>query len=153
KTINVEKSVINWTGKKIASKHEGTLKFSNGAIIFKGDKLRGGNFTVDMNSINTTDLEGDRKNRLDGHLKNEDFFAVEKFPTSSLVFKKITSKKDGSYTVQADLTIKNITHPVTFDMVVKGNEATANLKFDRTKYDIKYGSGSFFDSLGDKAIL
>ncbi len=152
KKINVEKSKLHWVGKKVTGQHEGTINLKDGAIVLKGKKLVGGNFTVDMTSINTTDLEGDWKAKLDGHLKSEDFFGVEKFTTSTLVFKKIADKGNNVYTVYADLTIKGITQQVSFDMTVKGNTATAKLIIDRTKFDIKYGSGSFFENLGDKTI-
>jgi polyisoprenoid-binding protein YceI len=89
---------------------------------------------------------------LNGHLKSDDFFGTEKFPTSKLDFKLISDNNDGSYNVSADLTIKGITKPITFVITVKPNTATTTLKINRTKYDIKYGSGSFFDNLGDKAI-
>ncbi|AWM14832.1 YceI family protein [Flavobacterium sp. NRK F10] len=152
KKVNVEKSKLHWVGKKVTGQHEGTISLKEGAVVLKGKKLVGGNFTVDMTSINTTDLEGDWKAKLDGHLKAEDFFGVEKFPTSTLVFKKIADKGNGVYTVYADLTIKGITQPVNFDLTVNGNSATGKLVIDRTKFGIKYGSGSFFSGLGDKTI-
>jgi polyisoprenoid-binding protein YceI len=103
--------------------------------------------------MTTTDLKaGQGKEKLDGHLKSEDFFGTEKFPTSTLVFKTIAAKGAGVYTVTADLTIKGITDSVTFDLATTANTASANVKINRTKFGIKYGSGSFFDNLGDKAI-
>jgi len=105
-----------------------------------------------MTSLTATDLTGDYLGKLNGHLKSEDFFGTEKYTTSKLVFKKIAAKANGVYTVTADLTIKDVTAPVTFDITVNGNTAKAALKIDRTKYGIKYGSGSFFDNLGDKTI-
>src|SRR5574343_609083 len=128
KKVDVSKSTINWVGKKVTGAHEGTINLKEGKLIFNGKKLVGGNFTVDMKSVSTTDLSGGMKEKLDGHLKSDDFFGTEKFPTATLVFKSIGEKGNGDDTV------------------------TAALKIDRTKYDIKYGSGSFFDGLGDKAI-
>ncbi len=152
KKVDVAKSKITWLGKKVTGQHEGTINLKEGTLIFKGKKLRGGNFTVDMTSINTTDLQGESKGKLDGHLKADDFFGTEKFPTAKLVFKKIADKGNGTFTVTADLTIKDQTNPIVFDITVKDNSATTTLKIDRTKYGIKYGSGSFFDNLGDKTI-
>ena len=105
-----------------------------------------------MSSIIVTDLQGGSKAKLEGHLKADDFFGVEKHKTAKLVFTNISGKGKGLYTVTADLTIKGITKPITFDITVKGNTASTTLKVDRTKYDIKYGSGSFFSDLGDKTI-
>lgn len=152
KKIDVKKSSIHWVGKKVTGQHEGTVAFKEGSLFFKGKKLTGGNFIVDMTSLTSTDLTGDYLGKLNGHLKSEDFFGTEKYPTSKLIFKTIADKGNGVYTVTADLTIKDVTAPVKFDITIKGNTATATLKIDRTKYGIKYGSGSFFDNLGDKTI-
>lgn len=153
KKINTAKSTISWVGKKVTGQHAGTISFKDGALVFKSGKLTGGNFTVDMNSINVTDLKaGEGKEKLEGHLKADDFFGTAKYPTATLAFKTLKAKSANVYTVTADLTIKNITKPVTFDLTVNKNSATTSFNIDRTKYDIKYGSGSFFDGLGDKTI-
>lgn len=153
KKVDASKSSINWVGKKVTGQHEGTINLKDGALVFKGKKLVGGTFNVDMNSIVVTDLKaGQGKEKLEGHLKADDFFGTEKFATATLVFKKIAVKAPNVYTVTADLTIKGITKPVTFDLATTKNTAATTFKVDRTKYDIKYGSGSFFDNLGNKAI-
>ena len=153
KKIDATKSSINWIGKKVIGQHEGTINIKDGSLMFKGKKIVGGTFNVDMNSIVVTDLKaGQGKEKLEGHLKADDFFGTDKFSTATLVFKKIVTKKPNTYTVTGDLTIKGITKPVTFDLATTANTASTAFKIDRTKYDIKYGSGSFFDSLGDKAI-
>jgi polyisoprenoid-binding protein YceI len=153
KKINVEKSTINWLGKKVTGQHNGTINFESGTLVFEKNALKGGSFTVDMKSIAVSDLEaGKGKEKLEGHLKSDDFFGVEKHATSTLDFKKIASKGNGVYTITADLTIKDITNPVTFDLTVKGNTASTKLIIDRSKFDVRYGSGSFFDNLGNKTI-
>nr|WP_293302454.1 YceI family protein [Allomuricauda sp.] len=141
KTVKAEESNVTWKAYKVAGSHTGTVKLQSGALEFNGDKLVGGEFVVDMTSINTTDLEGDYKNKLDGHLSSADFFATDSNPTSKLVFTKVKSSGKNSYEVTGDLTIKGITKPVTFDVSIYGDKATATLKIDRTKYDVKYGSG------------
>ena len=105
-----------------------------------------------MTTINTTDLEGKGKANLDGHLKSDDFFGVEKFPTATLVIKSLGEKGNGVYAVTADLTIKGKTESIKFDLTVTGNTASTTLKVDRTKYDITYKSGNFFSDLGDNII-
>ena len=152
KKVDVTKSTINWVGKKVTGQHSGTVAIKSGALVFKKNVLKGGTFTVDMTSLNATDLSGEYQGKLNGHLKADDFFGTDKYPTSTLVFKTIAPKGNGVYTVTADLTIKAKTNPVTFDITVKGDAATTAFKVDRTKYDIKYGSGSFFEGLGDKTI-
>jgi polyisoprenoid-binding protein YceI len=152
KKIDVKKSNIEWVGKKVAGKHSGDLKFKSGSISFKKGKLVAGTFVIDMNSINTLDLEGEYKQKLDGHLKDADFFGVEKHPTAKLVIKKVKDLTKGKYEITANLTIKEITKPVTFEATVLNNTLTSSFKIDRTLYDIKYGSGSFFSDLGDKTI-
>lgn len=153
KKINLEKSKITWVGKKVTGQHDGTINFNSGTLVFEKNKLKGGSFVVDMNSITVADLAaGKGKEKLEGHLKADDFFGVDKFGTSTLEFKKIATKGSDIYTVTADLTIKGKTLPVTFDIATGAGTARTSFKVDRTKYDIKYGSGSFFDNLGDKAI-
>jgi polyisoprenoid-binding protein YceI len=152
KKIDVTKSNIHWLAKKVTGQHEGTVALKSGALVFKKEALAGGTFTVDMTSMTATDLTGEYLDKLNGHLKSDDFFGTAKFSTSTLVFKTIGSKGNNVYSVNADLTIKGITKPVTFDIIVKGNTATTTFNVDRTKYDIKYNSKSFFDSIGDKAI-
>ena len=151
KEVNTESSVVKWTGYKVTGQHEGTIMIKKGSLTFNNKVLVGGKFLIDMSTINTTDLEGDYKKKLDGHLKADDFFGVEKHKTASMVF--TTIKQNGAnYIVNADLTIKGITNKVKFKMQVSENSAIANLKIDRTKFDIKYGSASFFDDLKDRAI-
>lgn len=154
KKINVQKSNINWVGKKVTGQHSGNIEFKEGTLIFKKNELVGGNFTVDMNSISVTDLKADEgKEKLEGHLKADDFFGTEKYPTAKLVIKTIGKQSNNIYAVTADLTIKGITNSVKFKINVnKDNTANAALTVDRTKFDVKYGSGSIFDGLGDKAI-
>lgn len=152
KQIDVAKSNINWVGKKVTGQHNGTVAFKSGALIFKKKVLNGGTFTVNMTSLTATDLSGDYQQKLDGHLKADDFFGTDKFPTATLLFKTIAPKADNVYTVTADLTIKGITKPVTFDLTVRENTATTSFNVDRTKYGIQYNSKSFFESIGDKAI-
>ena len=153
KKIDVKKSSIAWVGKKVTGQHNGTINFSSGTLVFKGKVLKGGEFVVDMNSINTTDLQaGNGNEKLDGHLKADDFFGVEKYPTAKLKITNLSGKGNGLYKVTADLTIKEVTAPVTFDLTVKGNAATAAFNVDRTKYDIKYKSKNFFENLGDNVI-
>jgi polyisoprenoid-binding protein YceI len=152
KKVDVSKSTINWVGKKVTGEHSGTVNIKSGALVFKKKALTGGTFTVDMTTLTATDLTGEYQGKLNGHLKADDFFGTDKFPTSTLVFKTIATKAANVYTVTADLTIKGITKPVTFDITVNGNTATTAFNVDRTKYDIKYNSKSFFESIGDKAI-
>ena len=153
KKVDVQKSTITWVGKKVTGSHTGTINIKDGALLFKGESLKGGNFTIDMTSISVTDLKaGQGKEKLEGHLNADDFFGTNNFATSTLVFKTIASKGNGYYAINADLTIKGITNPVKFDLIVKGNTASTAFKVDRTKYDIKYNSGNFFENLGDKVI-
>ncbi|MEL6303838.1 MAG: YceI family protein [Bacteroidota bacterium] len=152
KEVKASESTITWKAYKVTGSHVGTISLKSGSLEFDGDKLTGGEFVVDMSTINTTDLTGDYKNKLDGHLNSDDFFAVASNPTSSMVFTKVESTGKNAYKVTGDLTIKGITKPITFDVSIYGSKATATLKVDRTKYDVKYGSGSFFDNLGDKTI-
>ena len=152
KEVKTSESKVVWKGYKVTGSHEGTISLKSGSLSFNEDKLIGGEFVMDMTSLIVTDLEGEYKGKLEGHLKSNDFFGIENFPTASLVFNEVKSTGKNSYSVTGDLTIKGKTNPVTFSISIYGNKATASLKIDRTKYDVKYGSASFFDGLKDKAI-
>jgi len=153
KDVKVTDSTITWTGHKLTGKHEGTINLKEGTLTFDAKKLIAANFIIDMTSINTTDLKGEGKTNLDGHLKSDDFFNVKEFPTATFKTTEISLKeKSGSYDVTGDMTIKGITNPVTFTMHVTEHSATAKLKVNRAKHKVKYGSSSFYDNLKDKVI-
>lgn len=152
KVVKTEQSKVTWKAYKVTGSHAGTIKLKEGFLVFDGKKLTGGEFVVDMTTLVTTDDLGEMKPKLEGHLKSDDFFGVEAHPTSKLVFTKATSFNKNSYTVIGNLTIKGITKPITFVVSVFGSKATATLKVDRAKYNVKYNSGSFFKNLGDKTI-
>ena len=153
KEVKNESSKIVWKGYKVTGAHEGTIDIKSGHLDFNQDKLSGGEFVINMASLTSTDLKvGEGKGKLEGHLKSEDFFGVEKFPTATLIFKNVTSTGKNSYEVVGDITIKGKTESIKLDVSVYGNKANASLKIDRTKFDVKYGSASFFDGLKDKAI-
>ncbi|MFT6385000.1 MAG: polyisoprenoid-binding protein YceI [Bacteroidia bacterium] len=105
-----------------------------------------------MTTLACTDLEGDYKNKLEGHLKSDDFFGVEKHGTSALNITNVKSTGKNSYQVKGDLKIKGISKSIDFQVSIYGNKASANLKVDRTDFGIKYGSGSYFEDLQDKMI-
>ena len=155
--VDTQKSVLNWNGKKVTGEHSGTIKLSDGVLVVDGGKLSGGTFTFDMNSIVNTDLTDAGYNaKFIGHMKSEDFFNTAKFPTSTFKVTKVSPKGGDAYDITGNMTIKGITNAVTFPATVKmtANSITADGKatLDRTKYDIRYGSKSFFENIGDKAI-
>ncbi|MDB5258325.1 MAG: hypothetical protein JWM14_3020 [Chitinophagaceae bacterium] len=158
-TFNVDKtkSKVTWIGRKVTGEHTGTVNISDGKLTSDGKNILGGSFDIDMTTITCTDLtDADYNGKLIGHLKSDDFFAVAKFSKSTFAITKVTSTGNGTYKINGNLTIKGITQPLEFPatITVGATEVTAKAKIlvDRTKYDIKYGSASFFDSLGDKAI-
>jgi polyisoprenoid-binding protein YceI len=155
--VDTSASQINWTGKKVTGSHHGTIAFKEGKLEVKNNQLTGGNLVVDMTTITNLDLKNpDWNKKLIGHLSSDDFFGVEKYPVSRLVVKKVEHKGGDRYHITGDLTIKGITKPVGFDANISltGDklQATGTMQVDRTKYGIKYGSGSFFSNLGDKMI-
>ena len=156
--IDTQKSNIEWTGKKVLGQHNGEIKLASGTIIAEDNVPAKGSFAINMSSISNKDLtDADSKGKLLGHLKSDDFFGVEKFPEAQFAITKVTKSGNGNIVVAGNLTIKGITSPVSFPATyaVSGNTLTAkatNVKVDRTKYNIKYNSKSFFDAIGDKAI-
>ncbi len=155
--VNTQESIIKWKGYKVTGKHNGTVALKDGSLQFEDGQLTGGSFVMDMTSITVLDLTGDYKAKLEGHLKSDDFFGVEKYPTAKFEITRVVSRgMPGDYKIEGDLTVKGITKPIRFNARVteeKGAKvAKADMKLDRTDYNVRYGSGSFFDNLGDKTI-
>ncbi len=163
--VSVADSEVHWYAKKVTGAHDGIVMIQTGKLDFEDNKLTGGDFVIDMTTIQVTDLEaGSGPNKkLTGHLHSEDFFHTAQHKTAKLVIteaeetgKQAVSDKAREYNVKGNLTIKGKTNPVEFVSYVKNGgeqaEARATIVFDRSKYDIRYGSKSFFDNLGDNAI-
>ena len=155
--IDLEKSSIEWVGEKVTGAHTGNILLKKAHFVMGKEHIEGGEFTIDMNSITCTDIENpEYAGKLVGHLKDEDFFGVDKHPTSNFSFTKVIF--DGtSYLITGTMTIKEMSQEITFPAQFHTEKdkltADAVVKIDRTKHDIKYGSGQFFDGLGDRMIL
>ncbi len=156
--VNAGESNLIWKAEKVTGKHDGVVKISGGEVSVREGKLASGSFVIDMTSIVVSDIKDANMNgKLLGHLKSEDFFAVEKYKASTFVVTAVTpGSQSGSYNVKGNLTIKGITNAIEFPAAVivdaKTLKATATITIDRTKFDIRYGSKSFFEGIGDKAI-
>jgi polyisoprenoid-binding protein YceI len=145
-------SNIDWVGTKVTGAHNGTIAVKEGELILNNGKLTGGKFIIDTTSIKILDITDPATNaQFAGHLASDDFFSIEKYPEASLEITLVS----GNHIV-GDLTIKGITHPVSFDTAinVNGNQltATGKLVIDRTKYEMRFRSGNFFKDLGDTLI-
>lgn len=155
-TVDVTKSTINWEGKKFSGSHTGTVALTSGNLQFNGKKLVEGGFIADMTTVRT--MDGDKPSpNLDKHLKNDDFFGVDKFPAANFVIKKV----EGNGTdvkITGDLTIKGKTNSVSFPAKLTWNAdktvtaVAEKITIDRTKYGIEYKSKSIFSSIGDNFI-
>ena len=154
-TYNIvqDESSLMWTGREVStSSHYGTINFTSGQFEIADGLISQGEFLVDMTSINVQDMTGGSKERLEGHLRSDDFFSVESFPTAHLYISSSEVISNGKWMVNGFLTIKDISHPVLFEMVNTEDGWNANLVFDRSKYNVKFRSGTFFENLGDKLI-
>lgn len=152
--INTTKSTINWSGEKVVGGgHNGGITLKSGSLSVKKNKVTKGNFVIDMTSITCADLTDKGYNaKLVGHLKSDDFFGVAKHAEASFVVTSSTAFVNGKASVTGNITIKGKTESITFDVMQSGKTYTATIKVDRSKFDVRYGSKSFFDDLGDKAI-
>jgi polyisoprenoid-binding protein YceI len=156
--VDIEKSEIIWKGKKVTGSHHGTIKLMEGSLLMENDMLKGGTFLIDMTTIANVDMAGSNgQTKLEGHLKSADFFNVAEHPVATLEITNVVHRgTEGSYKVAGDLTIKGITKPVKFNAQLSQENgmkvAAADIVVDRSEYDVRYGSGSFFDNLGDKTI-
>ena len=146
-------AVIKWTGNKIGGSHNGQIKVKTASLELKNGNIVSGNVVIDMQSMTCDDLTNKTLNKkLIDHLLSDDFFGVEKFPTASFTLSKASAFKNGKATVSGQLTIKGKTENISFEVTKVNNTLTTQLKVDRSKFDVRYGSNSFFDNLGDKAI-
>lgn len=150
--VKIKDSALTWVGSKVTGSHEGTIKLKSGYLTLDNNNLVGGEFVIDMTTIVCTDLSGKGKASIEGHLKSDDFFSVDKFPTASLTILDVKKKGLGQYQVNANITIKGMTQEIMFDAEIKEKTAIAKLVIDRTEFGIIYKSGNFFEELADKAI-
>jgi len=151
-TADTTKTKLFWLGEKVTGQHTGTINLQSGWINWQDNKIVSGEFIIDMASLK----ESENNKQLMGHLRSDDFFGVVKFPVAKLVITGSTPFDKGTGVVTGTLTIKDITNPIEFKAATQKKDDGvwffANIVVDRTKYNIRYGSGSFFDNLGDKTI-
>lgn len=156
-TVNKAESQIRWEASKVTGTHWGYVPLKNATLDYAGGKIKGGSFDMNMANLTVEDLtDAKSKGNLTGHLKSDDFFSVEKFNTATFKITEAKSSNGKDYTITGTLTIKGIAQKVSFPAVVavagKKVTATGKITFDRTKFDIKYRSGSYFEDLADKMI-
>ncbi|MBK9333912.1 MAG: YceI family protein [Ignavibacteria bacterium] len=157
KEISLKESKLEWTGSKVTGKHNGTVNISGGELFVDNNQITGGSFEIDFSSITVLDVEDAESNgKLTGHLKSDDFFSAETHPNGRFNIKSVSSAGGNQYKVTGDMIIKGITNEISFPATVVMNDgkvaASGDFNIDRTKWDIKYGSGKFFENLGDKMI-
>jgi hypothetical protein len=155
--VDVNRSEITWLGKKVTGEHHGKIVLKKGGFHFADAQLTGGIFVIDMNTITNEDLKDPGMNeKLVNHLKSDDFFGVAKHPEATLEVTDVEDHGDGKYHLTGNITIKGITETIEFPAKIEdmgsSYAAEADITIDRSKFDVRYGSGSFFDNLGDKMI-
>ena len=156
--INTE-SELKWIGKELSTDtHTGTLALKKGKIDVNANGVIHGEVEIDMTTIIVTDMQGKWGKKLEGHLKSPDFFGVEKYPNAFIAFQSDENTiKNNQINLTGELTIKDITHPISFTAELLQKKPTlkakASMSFDRSKYDVRFRSGKFFENLGDKLIL
>jgi len=157
--IDTAQSSVKWLGKKLAGQHNGIVKLKSGAVTLSEGAIIGGNFVINMQTIENEDIESPKwRKKLEDHLKSEDFFNVSKFPEG--VFSISNAKKGGEHStlINGNLSIKGISLPVTLTASIIEDKGIYTAKgtatIDRTKWEIRYNSGKWFDPaiLGDKLI-
>lgn len=155
--LDAATSNVRWYGEKITrKKHTGTIAVKSGRIEMKGGQILSGEVVMDMTSINCIDLQGQEKTDLEGHLKSTDFFDIAKFPEARFVITSSQSTTAIDHQAKGKLTIKGVTKDfdAKFVVVPTGSEVTigGGVMFDRSEFNVKYGSGKFFKDLGDNLI-
>lgn len=155
--VNKKMSSLEWVGEKVTGSHEGTIGIKEGYLSVEDGKVSSGELIIDMNSIVVTDLKNEKYNqKLTNHLNSDDFFGVTNHPTATMKVTNVEHKEGDQYVLHGELTIKGHTEKIEIHATIlsKGNNISivGEAKIDRTEFSIKYGSNSFFDNLGDKAI-
>lgn len=156
--VDLAASVLNWKGTKPLGAHDGVVSLKSGSLVLEEGKLKDGEFVIDMNSIKNVDMKGtEGAGKIEGHLMSADFFDVAKFPTSKFVVTSVKDSGAGKIAVTGKLTIKDVTKTVTLPAMISTNAGittfkSETFKINRTDYNVKYGSKSFFDNLKDKFI-
>lgn len=160
--IDTDKSTIKWSGDYTFhfGGHHGLIDFKEGYFVKTNDVISGGVFVIDMHSLRSLDIE-DKKGRdgLDNHLKNADFFQVSMFPESVLVITSVDYHDETHMKVYADLTIKGITNPISFQAEVnyKKEQMTTRFKIDRKRWGVNHSSslqdGAISDGIGFEVTL
>ncbi|MEI6851660.1 MAG: YceI family protein [Bacteroidota bacterium] len=150
-------SKINWVGKKVTGEHTGTINLASGEFTINNGMIEKGKFEVDMTSIKDVDQTDEAyRTKLETHLKSDDFFGVVAYPKATFVIDKPVKIENGITLVDGKITIKGVTQPIVIKAVFSegkdGMRIYATITIDRTKFNVKYGSGSFFENLGDKTI-
>ena len=158
-SLLIDDSELSWIGTELSTKtHTGTIDFTDGTIVVDSDNTISGNIKINMSTINVTDLQGRSKEMLERHLRSSDFFEVESYSEAKFSFiSKSFDKLSNQISFVGDLTIKDITNPISFNATLLETspflKAKAVLSFDRSKYNVRFRSGNFFENLGDKLIL
>lgn len=151
--ITSDNTSVKWFASKIGGSHHGNISLKEGHLSWEDDKIAAGKFVVDMKSITCNDIENEDYNKkLVDHLKSDDFFGAEEFPEAVLEVLESTPFVNGKSKVKANLTIRGITHPVEFEVVKQSDKLMATITVDRSNYNVKFRSKSFFKNLGDKLI-
>ncbi len=158
-----DQSTLRWDAAKVGGKHNGTVNIKSGRVRANEDVIEEARFVIDMKSIAVEDIQNPTQNQnLVDHLKSDDFFSVDEHPEAVLHITQANPVEDTSsgkpnYIMQGDLTIKDITNPIEFPATIVQNDdgtvdASAGFEIDRTLWDVRFGSGKFFEDIGDKAI-
>ena len=147
--IDATQSVIKWKGSKITgSNHFGKISAKSSEFTLENGKIVSGRLVLDMNSLTVEDIETEKyATKFLNHMKSDDFFEVEKYPTTTLEITKVEGNQ-----MSGRLTIKGITKPFTFPTQYKDGKYVGKATFDRTQFGVIYKSGNYFQDLGDKVI-
>lgn len=153
RAIKIKESKIEWSAEKvIGGGHEGTIELKKGSVEFEDNKIVFGYFVMDMKTISVTDIDGSMADKFIDHMFNDDFFSVDIYPEAILSDVRSSGFIANKAVCYGNLTIKGISKHIEFEVYLEDNILKTNIDIDRTLYGIRYGSGSFFDDLGDKAI-
>ena len=163
RVLDLGESGVEWLGRNLLNKHGGSLALKSGYLDFDGTTITGGEVVLSMHQIHCADLAGTPLHDvLIAHLRSDDFFDTERFPEARVVLRSVQFDPNAApggqnLNVEADLTLKGVTAPVSFTasagLDADGRPAAqASFAIDRTQWGVLYGSGKFFHRLAGHLV-
>ena len=155
--LDTSASKIDWIGTKITGQHHGSITFKSGQLAMQGQKILGGEFILDMDTLHVHDLEGEMKGKLEKHLRDTDFFEISKYPEGKLVITEVSPASDGQFNARGNLTLRGVTRSIAFPVTIETKngmpaKVSGEFNINRQEWGIVY-KGKPDDAIRDEVNI